>query len=433
MIKAGGLWRHHDFVRLWLGQTVGQFGNQITLLALPIIAISTLHISVFQVGLLSGVEFLPYPVLGLFVGVWVDRFKRRPILILCNLGRLVTLLTIPVAYIYGFLNLYQIFAVAGINGAIAVFYDVAYQSYLPSIVDSNQLVEGNSKLQVSASAATVTGPSIAGTLIGLLGAAISVVGDALGYLISVATIMSISRAERMPQNPRAGRGGDRFLYQLKEGVDSIVRVPVFAAITGCSAMANFGNIVAQSVYLYFAVNALGLTPVWIGVVGSAGGVGLLVGSLFATRVSERFGIGRALTFSIVAGFGWLGYPLALKFPAVPILMIFAFLSSVGGIIFNIVALSFIQRVTPNRLLGRMTATRKTFSRGGLPVGAVVGGVLGGAVGLPMTLVAGGLIAGASVLWIAFSPIRTMTEEEVASLTRAIESSTRMHSTPPKSG
>lgn len=408
--SGGRLWKHRDFMRFWFGMSVSNFGNQITNLALPTIAILLLHISVFEVGLLGTIEYLAYPAMGLFVGVWVDRFRRRPILILCNVGRLVSLASIPIAYLLNDLNIYQIFAVAGVNGVFSVFFDVAYQSYLPTLVDPSDLVEGNSKLQTTASAATVTGPALAGFLINLVGAAESIVVDAVGYLASVIAMVSIRKGEGRPRDARPDRAARSFASEIKEGVALIIHTPVLASLTGCVSTINFGTTLASSVYLFFAYNELHLTPPLVGLVGSAGGLAFLIGAITASRVSSYLGIGRALTFSILTGFGWLGYPLALVLPPLPTLIVFSFVSSSGVLIFNITALSMMQKTTPNELLGRMTATRRTISWGVIPVGSLLGGVLGSVIGLPMTIVIGGSISGGAVLWAVLGPIYRLKEE-----------------------
>ena len=407
--RRGRLWKNRDFMRFWSGQTVSQFGNQFTILALPTIAILVVHASIFQVGLLGAIEFLAFPTIGLFVGVWVDRFSRRPILIACNVGRLTSLSSIPMAFLLNGLSLYQLFAVAGVNGVFQVFFDVAYQSYLPSIVEPSDLVEGNSKLQMSVSAATIIGPTVAGALIGLVGAAISVAVDAIGYLTSVLALSSIRTREQneMPPGEKSARN---FLSELREGVNLTLRTPILSKLTVLLAMSNLGNTIAGTVYLYFAYDQLGLTPLWVGILGTAGGIGFLVGALMAGKVSKKLGIGRALTFSIMSGFAYAAFPLALFLPAIPILIALSFLLSFPVLIFNVVALSLIQRVTPSRLLGRVNATRRTISWGVIPIASFTGGYLGSAIGLPATLVVGGLIAGGAVVWAFFSPIYRLREE-----------------------
>jgi MFS family permease len=189
------LLRHPDFLKLWKGQTVSVFGTAITQLALPIIAATTLRVSPFEFGLLTTIEFLPFILLSLPAGVWVDRLRRRPILIAADLGRAVAIASIPVAFALNGLTIWQLYAVAFLNGCLTVFFDVAYQSFLPSIVDRDQLVEGNSKLEITRSASQIVGPGMAGVLIGLLRAPFAMTLDAASYVWSALFVLLIRRAE----------------------------------------------------------------------------------------------------------------------------------------------------------------------------------------------------------------------------------------------
>jgi len=409
--RWGRLWKNNDFMRYWFGLSVSGFGNQITNLALPTIAILVLHITVFEVGLLGTVEYLAYPAIGLLVGVWVDRHRRKPILVMCNLGSALSLASLPVAYFFGALSVYQIFAIAAVSGVISVFYNVAYQSYLPSLVDSSDLVEGNSKIQTTASAASVVGPTLAGYLINLVGSAYAIVTDVAGYFVSVGSTLSIRKAEPKPTDERIGGERQALVPEIREGIAAIVHNSVLATLTGCVTTINFGSTLSSTVFLYFAYNEVHLTPLLVGLVGTSGGVAFLLASVVANRVSTGLGIGRALTLSILPGFGWMGYPLALVLPPLPTLLAFSFIASFGVLIFNITALSLMQRTTPNWLLGRMTATRRTISWGVIPVASILAGALGGLIGLSLTIIIGGLISGASVFWALLGPVYRIREDD----------------------
>jgi MFS family permease len=406
--SGGRLWKHNDFMRFWFGQSVSQFGNQITNLALPTIAILVLHITVFEVGLLGAIEYLAFPVIGLLAGVWVDRHLRKRILVICNLGRLISLSSIPTSFFLNLLSIYQIFAVAGINSVLTVFFDVAYQSYLPSLVGSSDLVEGNSKLQTTSSAANVAGPTLAGVLIGLVGGAVAILADVFGYVTSVVALISIKKVEDNPQIDNQSKRSLRL--EIKEGIDIILRNSVLARLTGCISTANFGSAISTSVYLFFAYNELRLSVFLVALIGSTSGLGALTGAILAGRLSARLGIGKTITLSMLGNFALAGYPLALILPAVPTLMVLAFVWSLGVIMFNINGLSMMQKITPNRLLGRMTATRRTFSWSVIPVASFLGGVLGGLFGLPATIILGGLIDGGAILWMVLGRIYKLNQE-----------------------
>jgi MFS family permease len=194
-IPSRSLLRHRDFLKLWTAETVSVFGTQVTLLALPIVAASFLKVSPFEFALLGTIEFLPFIFLSLPAGVWVDRLRRRPILIIADLGRALSLISIPIAYVLGGLTIWQLYVVGFINGCLTVFFDVAYMSYLPSIVERDQLVEGNSKLEITRSASQIAGPGLSGVLIGLLRAPYAITLDAISFLVSAIFVFWIRRPE----------------------------------------------------------------------------------------------------------------------------------------------------------------------------------------------------------------------------------------------
>src|SRR5438067_8108996 len=206
-----GLWRHRDFLKLWAGQTISEFGTQFSLIALPLTAIYVLHARAFAVASLTIFEQLPFLLFALPAGVWVDRLARRPILIIGDAGRAVALASIPIAYAAGVLHIWQLFTVAFVVGVLTVFFDVAYQSYLPSLVARDQLVEGNSKLQASASVAQLAGPGVAGPLIKLVTAPYAILVDVASFIASSAFVLSIRRPDLAPSEPAERPGMKREL------------------------------------------------------------------------------------------------------------------------------------------------------------------------------------------------------------------------------
>ena len=227
---------------LWTAQTVSQFGSQVSGLAIPLVAIVLLHATPFEVALLGVVEFLPFVLISLPAGVWVDRMRRRPILIVGDAGRAFVLATIPVAYVAGVLTIYQLYAVGFVTGVLTVFFDVAYQSYLPALVDRDQLVEGNAKLEISRSAAQLAGPGVAGVLIGLLSAPIAVVADALSFVGSAAFVLLIQRHEPAPEAHRSADGeaiGMR--RQVAEGLRYVLANQNLRHIAASTGIGNLFN------------------------------------------------------------------------------------------------------------------------------------------------------------------------------------------------
>jgi MFS family permease len=399
----GNLWHHRDFVKFWVGDTFTQFTGQVTDLALPTVAILTLQVTAFQLGVLNALGFIAFPVLGLFVGVWMDRVKRKPVMVVVNLIEVVTLATVPVAFVLGALSLYQLYLVSLIMGTCTLFFDVAYQSYLTSLVRREDVVEGNQKLQTSASGAQVVGPSVASALMQLFGAAMSIVVDAFGTLFAALMLVSIRRPE--PQPGHASADGQRhFFAEMKEGVRVITGNKLLWTQAGCTGTSNLGSNIFSVAILLYAYRTLGISKGVIGVAFSMGAVGFLVGVLIASAVTRRLGLGRTIALSTVGNLGVLVALLANGTFGVLILGFAFFVGSLGIPIYNINQVSLRQIITPNRLQGRMNATMRTIVWGTIPVGALLGGVLVTSLGVLPTIVIGGLISGGSSLWIFLGPI-----------------------------
>lgn len=396
----GRLWTHRDFQRLWFGDTVSQFTAQITQLALPTVAILLLGANAFQMGLLGTLQLLSFPTLGLFVGVWADRYRRRPIMILANLGRMAALVLIPIASILGILSLNLLYLVAIITGICTVFFDVSYQSYLPALIDKADLVEGNAKLQLSASAGQVGGPALAGFLIDLVGAARAIAVDAGGFLTSAIALLSIKKAEAKPQQTI----DPDFFGEMKEGARVVLDSSVLRSIAGCTATSNLGSSMAFVVLLIFAYRDLQLSPGLVGVVFSVGSVGVLLGAWTAASTAKKLGLGRSIAFSSIGSVGILVVPLALYGSPVLILAAGQLVAGALTAIYNINQVSLRQAITPDRLQGRMNATMRTIVWGTIPLGSFMGGVLGETIGVVLTIVLGAVISILAFLWIVLSPV-----------------------------
>lgn len=398
----GHLWSHKDFMRLWTSETIGAFGRQVTGLALPTVAILTLKAGSTEMGILNALGFIAFPILGLIVGVWADRWRRRPIMVVANLGRMVALGSIPIAFIFGLLNLYQMYVVAAVVGVFTVFFDVSYQSYLPSLIERADLVEGNSKLETSQSAAQVAGPSIAGFLIQLVGAAEAITVDALAFLTSAFFIFSIRKEEAKPESP----GQDpNFIHELKEGAQVVTGSPILRRIAACTATFNLGGQVFYTVFLLYVYNQLKLSPGIVGVIFSIGAVGVLLGAILAARIATWLGIGPVIAFStFVGGLGFFAILLVPNGPAIPILIAMQLVTGFTVPVYNINQVSLRQAITPDRLQGRMNATMRTMVWGTIPVGAFAGGLLGAQFGVFSAMVIGAVIATLSAVWVAVGPV-----------------------------
>jgi len=316
---------------------------------------------------------------------------------------MVTLGSIPAAYFFGQLSFIQIYVVALVNGILSVWFDVAYQSYLPVLVEKDHLVEGNQKLQISASGAQVAGPGIAGYVYDAIGGAMTIAFDALGYLASSISLLTIRKREEK-REPDMMAPPPNFFGEMWEGIQVVGKSPILWRIAGTTATSNFGTNIMGAVFLIFVYKQLGFSVAEFGLVGTIGAIGFLVGVLLTGRVTARLGVGVSLAISISAGFIALANPLALTGNAFLILASVGFFSSVLLPMYNITQVSLRQAITPNNLQGRMNATMRTIVWGTIPVGSIVGGILGESIGVVPTIYLGAFISGISVLWILLGPV-----------------------------
>src|SRR5262245_17246754 len=296
----GGLWRHPDFLKLWSAETISQFGTQVTFLAIPFVAVVVLDASTFEVAALGVVDFLPFIIFTLPAGVWVDRLRRRPILIVGDFARAALLATIPIAYVLDLLTLGQLYVVGFLVGTCTVFFDVAYQSYLPSLVERQQIIEGNSKLEISRSSAQIAGPGFAGLLIQAFTAPYAILIDACSFLGSGLFLYRIRKHEDSPAAPTADGTKPSLWTELKEGLRFVLGNPNLRAQAGCTATSNFFSNVSFAILIVFLVRELGLSAGVIGLSISLGSFGSLLAAFTAMRISQRFGIGPTSIVSVAA-------------------------------------------------------------------------------------------------------------------------------------
>jgi MFS family permease len=407
--RSRSLFRHPDFMKLWSAETISQFGTQVTLLALPLIAATTLNVTPFEFGLLGTIEFLPFILLSLPAGVWVDRLRRRPILIAGDLIRAAALISIPIAFALNGLTIWQLYLVGFVNGCATVFFDVAYMSYLPSLVDRDQIVDGNSKLETSRSAAQITGPGVAGVVIGALTAPVAIVLDSLSFMASALFMFAIRRHEAAPE-PRLNDSGEppSMRSEITEGLRYVGGHRLLRSIAATTGLSNLFSNVVFSILILYLVRELSFTPEVLGLAFSLGSVGFLVGALVANRVAGRFGVGPTIVGSALT-FGPAAILVAIAPPdvAVPFVAASVFVGGLGGAIYNINQVSLRQAITPERMQGRMNATVRFIVWGTIPVGSVLGGFLGGVIGLHETIWIGAIGGLFVFLPVLFSPVRKL--------------------------
>jgi MFS family permease len=404
---SGGLWRHADFVRLWSAQTISVFGSQIGGFALPLVAIITLDASPFAVSALFVVEFAPFLLISLPAGVWVDRLPRRPILILGDLGRFVLLLTIPIAYWLDALTIWHLYLVGFAVGVCTVFFDVAYQSYLPSVVERTQLVDGNSKLEVSRSASP-----LAGVLVDVLRAPVAVLFDALSFLASGLFLLRIrTREEHVPTRAERRESKSTMRTELREGLAWVFGNPYLRTIATSTATFNFFGPMMFAILAIYLVRGLEMSPLLLGVVFAIGQVGYLLGAIFANRISRRLGVGPAILAGSLLCVTQLLVPLAPQdaYGAIPYLVVSSIAVSFGIVLYNVTQLSMRQAITPERLQGRMNSTIRFIVWGVMPLGQLIGGALATRYGLRTAIWIGAI--GTSIAWIPllFGPLLKLRE------------------------
>jgi MFS family permease len=381
-------------------------GSQVSLLALPLLAIKTLDASTFAVGALSAVEFAPFLIVGLPAGVIVDRRPRRPVLMIGDVGRAIALFSIPVAWWLGVLTLAQLFVVVFVTGVLTVFFDVAYQSYLPAIVDRDQLGDGNAKLEMSRGGAQIAGPGLAGGLVQIVGAPVAVVVDAVSFVLSATAVLFIRRAEPPVEAAEGARTAMR--ADIGEGLRFVLGHPALRAIAGCTATSNYFGSMLTAVLLVYLVRVLDYSAGLIGLIFVFANVGFLVAAAMARRVERRLRLRRTIWMGIHVGqVGGLGVAFSPRHHAFPWIVAGMLLLSAGGTIYNISQVSYRQAITPNQMLGRMNATMRFMVWGTMPLGSLTGGLLGTVLGLRPTLMVAGVGGMLSVLWVLVAPVRAL--------------------------
>jgi MFS family permease len=404
--RRGGLWHHMDFRRLWIGETVSQFGSAISNLALPLVAILVLHASTFEVGLLATFESIAFLLVGLPAGAWVDRMRYRLVLITNDVVRFAALGSIPLAQLLGVLTIGQMYVVALLVSVSTVFFDVAYQSYLPELVDRTALVEGNAKLQASESVAQVAGPSLGGVLIQVLTAPYAVLIDAASFIWSASWVAAIRT-----RVPKPERKPDRHLgREINEGLRFVLGNRMLRAIAICTGSGNLFTSMGFAVFYVLLARDLHLSPGVIGLISSLPAVGGLVGSLTASRIATRLGQGPTIWISALAfGVPMFAYPFVHRDWTLAVMAVAQILVWAFGVVYNITQVSFRQGLCPPGLLGRMNATIRFMVWGTMPLGAFLGAVLGSTVGVRETLLVAAI--GGMFPWLSvyLSPLRTMRE------------------------
>jgi Transmembrane secretion effector len=391
--------RHRDFLLLWSGETVSEVGSSVGRIALPLLAVTTLAATPWQMGLLTAAETAAFLLVGLPAGVLLDRVRRRPVMIGADVVRCLLFASVPLAAWAGVLTLTQVLVVALLAGVATVLFDVGYQSILPSVVGREHLVEGNGRLESTRAAAETGGPALGGALVQAVGASVAIVSDAMSYLVSAAALLALRSPDRVA--PPTGRS---VRADMAEGLRFVVAHPLLRPITLCTGTANLFDGVLAAVTVLYLSRGLGLAAGQIGLVLAAASVGGLLGAFTAAAWIRRLGQGRVVLASLL-----VTAPVVALI-AVPGVLPFAIGSTAfgyGAVVYNVAQLSFRQSVCPDHLLGRMNASVRFLVWGTMPLGGLAGGALGSVLGVPATLVVVAVGSAAAPLWLVFSPLRRL--------------------------
>ncbi|MFI2185152.1 MFS transporter [Streptomyces sioyaensis] len=401
---ASGPLRIRDFRLLLAGAAAGQLGAQVTLVALPLVAVLELNAPAFQVGLLTAAETAAFLLVGLPAGAWVDRMRKLPLMIRADVVRAVAMASIPLAGVAGVLTMAQLYLVALVTGVATVFFDVAHQSYLPQLLPKDQLVSGNGALETIRSTAQVAGPGLGGGLVQLLGAALAIAADAAGYALSALFLWAIKQPEDRPRPvPGASLRKD-----IGEGLRFVFGHSLLRVIAFTTGLGNFFTATLMATQSVFLVRVLGLAPGVVGLVLSASALGGLAGALCAGRLAARLGQARLIWLSaLVTGPFAVLWPLSGRGAGAVLFAIGSGVVFFGAVVYNVAQVSFRQALCPPRLLGRMNATLRFLMWGTLPLGALAGGALADAFGARTALAwcAAGFLA--VPLPLLLSPLRRM--------------------------
>ncbi len=404
MVSAS-LWRNADFRKLWAGQTISELGSVVTRTAVPLVAVLTLEAGPLEMAFLVVSASLAVLLVGLFAGAWVDRLRRRPILIWTDAVRAVLLFSIPATYLGGDLRMEQLYLVVFLEGCLGALFHAAYPAYVPSLIGVDRVVEGNSKLATSSSLAEIGGPGLAGGLVQAIGAPLAILVDAISFMVSAISLVLI----RSREPPRPARTlATPIRLEILEGLRLVRRHAVLVPLTLRSIIAHVAGSFYGVLYTIYLIEDLQLSPLLLGVVVSAGGVGSLVGSFFASRVIARFGFGPALIGTAI-GASIIGVLTPLAGGSLLLATLMVFLPQLIGdglqTIEGVAELSLIQGVIPDRILGRVNATLEVFSHGiAYPLGALVAAGLASWIGVRGVIAIGWAGMAVSILLLVFSPL-----------------------------
>ncbi|HWK81581.1 MAG TPA: MFS transporter [Thermomicrobiales bacterium] len=404
------LWTNRNFLDLWYAESISQVGAQLSVVAIPLLAVGSLHASAFEMGLLGATGTLPYLLFGLVAGAWVDRLPKRMVMMVTDMARGALILGIPVAAAFDALSIGLLLVLSFLVGLLSVFFNASYGALLPRLVRRDQLTHANGLLAGSGSVAQVVGPALGGSLVGLVSAPVTMLVNAAGFFGSGWFIGRIDRAvdaaaddmaSGIAEPPHLGR-------EIREGLHALVASPVLRSITASQAAINLAGYIFLGVYVLYMKDDLHLSDRGVGLVFAAGGVGAVIGSALAAPLASRFGSGRTIVWSSVAfGVGGVTVPLAILVPdhALPLVVFAEFAQWLALLVFNTNRLALRQALTPDRLQGRVAATSQVLTMGMQPIGSLLGGIIGSVWSVQAALVVGVIGMFLAFLFVWYSPTR----------------------------
>ncbi len=409
--KAAGPSLIHDanFMKFWVGQSISVFGAQFSPLAVQFIAVITLGVTPFQLGVLGFLNTAPFLILGLFAGVWLDRHSRRRTLLFADLGRSLVLFLIPLSYLLFTVTLNLLYVVTFVAGILTVFFEIGYQSYVPVLVERSQLVDANSKLESTRSLSQAIGPTVAGAVCYVVAYPLAVLGDTLGYAASWMSLSLIRKPEPADSSPRKSAW-----LEIKEGLSIVFKNQTLRAIAGTTATSNFFSAAFFILLTKLFVDSLGMETWEVGLVFGAGSMGGVLGAVVAMRVVKKLGVGNSIIlgsviFSLLSTCFYFAVPANGVLVNVVLSSGILFASFVGVLIYNITQVSYRQALVPREIQGRMNASIRTLVWGIIPLGNLTGGAVAEVLGVRETVVLMAAFTVLSPLWVVFSPVRKVRE------------------------
>jgi MFS family permease len=403
---ASTLENRTDFNKLWFGQTVSAVGDKISRIALPTIAVLDLHGGAVQVGILAALGSLPYLLLSPFAGVWVDRLSKRSVLLITDTGRLVALGCIPLAYLLNELSLMLLYVVAGVVAVLSLFFELAYQTYIPTLVGMSGIAEGNQKMMVTKAGATTVGSAIGGITMQALGNALAVLLDSLSFIVSLCGLLLIKHRE--PARELTRERADNVFAEMREGFRALGSDTRLRSLMLTTTVVNLGTAIAAALIIVYAYGPAGLSQGLVGATFAAGAIGLTAGGIMARRLSARFSLSGTLTLCIcLVGGAILLIALTGVGVAMAALTVGQFMVGFASSAFGVNVMSLVQTITPRHLLGRINGTALFVIFGSATFGGLISAVLGSALGVRGGLVAAGLLSLSGAGFVLLTPLRAV--------------------------